>query len=296
MLRARPRRRRQGTTLTELLVAITLGVIVLGTASASVLRQQRTGRRVAGIVGGAAQGRAASLLLPAELGELAPAAGDLVAGEARDTALQLRASIATGVACDTTVGHALLALSDDDLEPGGVASPPRAGDSLWWYGDATTGWRARRITDSRITPARCSARVSGGGQESALRLSLTDRDSIPAGALLRVTRPIAYVIYRSGDGSWQLGVREWSDATQRLAPPQPIAGPFARRLRSGVRTGFRYFDAEDSELEAGVGGVDVGRVARIRITTVALVRSAIAGDDSLHVDSADVALQRVRGP
>jgi hypothetical protein len=110
-----------------------------------------------------------------------------------------------------------------------------------------------------------------------------------------VTRPLAYVVYRSGDGSWQLGMREWSDASQRFAPPQPIAGPFAR-FRAGVRTGFRYFDADDSELGDGVGSVEMGRIARIRITTVGLVRSAIAGDDSLHVDSADVALQRVRGP
>ena len=34
------------------------------------------------------------------------AAGDLVTGEARDTALQLRALIATGVACDSAVGNA----------------------------------------------------------------------------------------------------------------------------------------------------------------------------------------------
>jgi hypothetical protein len=279
----------------ELLVALTLGAVVLGTASVSVLRQQRVARHVAGVVGGAAQGRVASFVMPAELGDLASGAGDLVGGEARDTALQLRSSIATGVACDSAVGQALLATTDgDDLAPGGVASPPRAGDSLWWYADATTGWRVQRITDAH--GARCPIRGGGSGQESALRLALTDRDTIPVGAVLRVTRPLAYVIYRGGDGSWQLGMRDWSEATQRLASPQPIAGPFARRLGSGVRTGFRYFDADDVELAPGIGGVDPGRIARIRITTIAAGRSAIASDDSVHVDSADVALQRVRGP
>jgi hypothetical protein len=286
----------RGTTLAELLVAITLGAMVLGTASASVLRQQRIARQIAGVVAGAAQSRVASLLIPSELADLAPSAGDLAGGEARDTVLQLRSSIATGIACDSAVGQAVVASGDEDLAPGGVASPPRAGDSLWWYADAATGWRVRRLTDARSVTARCPARAAGSGEGPALRLALTDRDTIPAGAVLRVTRPLAYVVYRGGDGSWQLGMREWSEATQRFAPPQPIAGPFARALRTGVRTGFRYFDADDSELPTGAGGADIGRIARIRITTVAPVRSALGLEDSVHVDSADVALQRVRGP
>jgi hypothetical protein len=286
-----------GATLAELLVAITLGALVLGTASASVLRQQRGARRVAGIVGGAAQTRAGSLLMPAELADLTPSSGDLVGREARDTALQLRWAVAAGVACDSAVGHAVLALADgDELAPGGVAVPPRTGDSLWWYADASSGWRAQRITDVRnVAAAPCPARVSGAEQGSALRLALTDRDTIPAGAVVRVTRPLVYVIYRSGDGSWQLGVRDWSDATQRFAPPQPVAGPFARRTDTGLRTGFRFFGADDSELFGGTGAGEMGPVARIRITTVAVVRSAIAGSDSLHADSADVAL-RGSGP
>ena len=297
MLTPRRRKRRQGATLVELVVALMLGALVLGTASASVLRQQRGARRIAGIVGGAAQTRTASFLVPAELADLAPSAGDLVGREVRDTALQVRSAIATGVACDSAVGRAVIALGDgDDLAPVGMASPPRAGDSLWWYADATTGWRARRITDVRSVATPCPVRVGRGGQGTALRLAVTDQDTIPAGAVVRVTRPLVYVVYRSGDGSWQLGMREWSDATQWFGPPQPIAGPFARRLASGARTGFRYFGPDGAELAVGDGVVEMGLVARIRITTVALVRSAIAGNDSLRIDSADVALQRGGGP
>jgi type II secretory pathway pseudopilin PulG len=295
MLNARLGSRRRATSLVELLVAITLCAVVLGTAASSVLRQQRAARRIAGMEVGAAQGGAASSLLLAELADLMPSAGDLVAGEARDTALQLRAPIASGVACDSAVGRTRLALSDgDDLALGGVSSPLRAGDSLWWYSDESTSWRARRVTDVQSVTAPCP--FSMNAPRRALRLELADADTIPAGALLRVTRPFRYVIYRSGDGSWQLGLREWSDATQRFAPPQPIAGPFARRLVSGVRTGFRYFDAEGWELPEGQSGAEVGRIARIRITAAALVRGALAGGDSLYADSADVALQRQPGP
>jgi type II secretory pathway pseudopilin PulG len=297
VLNARPGSRRRAITLVELLVAITLGAVVLGTAASSVLRQQRAARRIAGMVVGAAQSGAASSLLLAELADLMPSADDLVAGEARDTALQLRAPVASGVACDSAVGRTRLALSDgDDLALGAVSSPPRAGDSLWWYSDESTSWRARRITDAQSITAPCPLPMNRPRHVMRLELADADVDTIPPGALLRVTRPLRYVLYRSGDGSWQLGLREWSDVTQRFAPPQPIAGPFARRLVSGERTGFRYFDAEGWELPAGPSGAEVGRIARIRITAVALVRAALAGGDSLHVDSADVALQRQPGP
>jgi hypothetical protein len=295
MLSASHRHHPRGTTLVELVVALTLGAIVLGTAGVSVLRQQRSARHVAGLAAGAAQSGVASSLVPAELADLVPSAGDLVAGEARDTALQLRVPIATGVSCGSTVGVAVLSMSDgDDLAPAGASGPPRAGDSLWWYADAARSWRVRRIADVRSAPVSCSPLMSGSG--TVLQLALADVDTIPVGALLRVTRPFRYVIYRSGDGSWQLGLREWSEATWRFAPPQPIVGPFARPQGTGVRTGFRYFDAEGEELPAGGAGVEVGRIARIRITAIALVRQALGGGDSLRVDSADVALQRAGAP
>jgi hypothetical protein len=289
VLNASRRRRPGGTTLVELVVALTLGAIVLGTAVVSVLRQQHGARRVMGMADGAAQAGAASSLVPGELADLVPSAGDLVAGQARDTALQLRVPIGTGLSCDNTIGRAVLAVSDgDDLSPAGGSTPPRAGDTLWWYADAARPWRARRIADVHSAPVSCSPLMGGNG--TVLQLAMADMDTILVGALLRVTRPFRYVIYRSGDGSWQLGLREWSEATQRFAPPQPIAGPFARHLGSEVHTGFRYFDLEDWELPVGGTGVEVGRVARIRITAIALVRPALGGD-SLHVDSADVALQ-----
>jgi type II secretory pathway pseudopilin PulG len=291
VLSASHSRHPRGTTLVELVVALTLGAIVLGTAAGSVVRQQHGARRVVGMAAGAAQSRAVSSLVPAELADLVPSAGDLVAGQARDTALQLRVPIATGVSCDSAVGRAILMASDgDELAPAGGSAPPRAGDSLWWYTDAALSWRGRRIADVHSALVSCSPLM--GGQGTVLQLALADLDTIPIGALLRVTRPFRYVIYRSGDGSWQLGLREWSETTQRFAPPQPIAGPFARRLGTGVHTGFRYFDAEDWELPVEEAGAEVGRIARIRITAIAVVRRALGGADSLHVDSADVALHK----
>jgi hypothetical protein len=276
------------------MVALALGAMVLGTAASSLLRQQRTARRVGTLAAAESQLGAVSALVPAELAGLAAAAGDLVAGEARDTALQLRAPIVAGLACDSSASPVTLSVSDaGDLARSGSASLPHAGDSLWWYAGDSASWLARRITDALSVEAPCS--LTRRGPAAAIRLTLAGSDPIPAGALIRVTRQLRYVIYKSGDGSWQLGLREWSEATQRFAPPQPLAGPFVRRLATGERSGFRYFDAGDAELVAGDAGVEVGRVVRIRITALA-PRPWSGAEDNVYRDSADVALERARAP
>ena len=285
---------RAGATVAELLVALVLAAVVLGTATSSLLRQRRTAIAVGGAATSSAQLRAATGALAAELSALSAGAGDLVPGEARDTALQLRALVAGGTSCADGVGGATYA--DDDDSPGGApwSAPPRAGDSLWWFAaDSTAVWRGRRITGADGISATCA--ITGAPAGPAWRVSIAAADTIPAGAHLRVTRPARYSFYRSGDGTWQLGQRDWLDATGRFAAPQPIAGPFV--MQAGAdRTGFRYFDAGGVELSGGAGGVDAERVARLRVTLLVLDRSARGTRDSIRRDSVDVALHRASGP
>jgi hypothetical protein len=284
---------RPGTTLAELLVALTLSALVLGTATTSLLRQ----RRAAGVVGGtaasAAQQRAATGALAAELSALAAGSGDLVAGATRDTALQLRALVVGGVACDDALAAATFADEDDGTSDALSGAVPKAGDTLWWYaGDSTASWRGRPVVASDSLSAPCM--LTGSPARPARRVAVAGADTIPFGSPLRITRPARYSFYRSGDGSWQLGLHEWIEATHRFAPPQPIAGPFVARAGS-ERTGFRFFDAGGLELPAGAAGVDVGRVARVRVTVLGVDRSARLAGDTLRRDSVDVALQRARG-
>ena len=286
------RRRRPGVTLVELLVALTLAAIMLGSATSVLLRQQRTAASLGSSVATDAQLRGAAGALAAELAVLSAAAGDLQAGEARDTALQLRSLVTRGVACDDGVGVTIVA-DDADESPGapeGVV--PRAGDSLWWYpGDSTRRWRSARIAASDSVTAPCS--LTSAPSRPARRLGLAGADSVPSGAPLRVTRQVRYAFYRSGDGSWQLGMREWIDATARFAAPQPVAGPFV--MRSGEsHTGFRYFDAAGNELPIGPGGVDIARVARLRLVVLIAAGFRALTSDSLVRDSVDVALARAR--
>ncbi len=277
---------RSGASLVELLVALALSAIVLASATGSALRQQRAERSVREQVHDDRQFRAMSMLLPGVLAGVSARAGDLAPGQATDTSLQLREPIAAGLACETAVGRAALArTASSDLALSGSAVAPRASDSLWWYRDRDSAWVGRRIlaTDAG---GSCGAPVAG---TSSLRgLSLDGADTIPAGAPLRVTRWVRYSIYRSGDGTWQLGMREWSDATGRYAPPQPVAGPYLLGPFDGARTGFRYFDATGVEL-SDAERTDAARIARVRL--LALVRRAgTTGADSVRRESTDVAL------
>lgn len=284
---------RRAATLVELLVALALAGVVLGTAMSSVLRQQRTHERIRAVSGADAQLRAATSVVAAQLSLLDPAAGDLALGQADDTALQFRAAVAVSLACGRSNGSVTL-LPDSAGTPSfaGSASQPRSGDSLWWLGDSA--WLGTRIGSVVREATSCTVPMSASG--SALRLSLVGSgDSVPVGAALRVTRQTRYALYRSSDGSWQLGFREWNDAGASFSAPQPVAGPFLLRS-GGRRSGFRYFDEGGRELATAGRAMDVTRVARIRITMQSLVAVREGSQDSVRTDSVDVALHRAPEP
>jgi len=284
---------RRAATLVELLVALTLAGVVLGSATTSVLRQQRAHARIVAVSGSDAQLRAATSVLAGQLALLDPAAGDLAPGEADDSVLQFRSPVAASLACDRAIGSVTF-LPDPagTVTFGGAASLPRSGDSLWWLGDSA--WSGARITGVVTMAAACSVPISSAGD--ALHLTLFGSgDTIPAGAPLRITRQTRYGVYRASDGSWQLGFREWNESSGSFSAPQPIAGPLLFRS-GGRRSGFRYFDALGQELAPANGTMDAKRVARIRITTQSLVAVRERGQDSVRSDSVDVALHHAREP
>lgn len=285
---------RTGATLVELVVSLTLSAVVLGAAASSVLRQHRTTRVVAGEATTTAQLRAATGALSAELAVLSVAGGDIVLGEARDTALQLRALVAAGIACDDAVASATFAPDDEGQAEALWGNVPRAGDSLWWYDTGPmAGWHGARIVTSDSVSAPCL--LAGSPARPARRVVVSGvGDTVASGAPLRVTRPARYSLYRSGDGSWQLGLRDWI-AGDRFGAPQPVAGPFL--LRAGDRrSGFRYFGRNGDELPGGSAGVEAERVARIRVTMLAADPPAAGTAQVVRADSVDVALLPARNP
>lgn len=283
---------RTGATLVELLVAVTLAAAVLGTASASVLRQQHTHGRIRAESAADAQLRGSTMVLAGQLALLQPSAGDIDSAEAQDSALQFRAPIAMSFACGAEVGAATFV--PDPPGPaalGGSVASVHTGDSLWWRADSI--WNAAPVVLTSNVNANCTSPISANG--ASVRVVVTAPDTIPAGTPLRVTRQTRYAVYRAGDGTWQLGFREWGASPGGFAPPQPVAGPLVNRS-STRRSGFRYFDDTGAELVPSVTPLDVRRLARIRLTMQSIAADGDRRRDSIRTDSIDVALRRAPAP
>lgn len=280
---------RRGVTLIELVVAMALATVVLAAATGTFVRQRRDASEHAARARAESQLRAALGELHAALEGMSPSAGDLGQGEARDTAIQLRAVVASAVSCDAGVGQVEIAADDTGAaRPSGVASAPRIGDTLWWRASGEPSWTARRVAVVATRLGACA--VAGPTPQPLLRLAFGSPDTIPRGVPLRLTRQERFTFYRAGDGSWQLGVSEWSDVLRAFAPPQPVAGPFRLLAPDGARTGLRYFDAGGVELDMGAPGVTASVVSRVRITVVAPVVGPGGTPAADLRDSVDVAL------
>ena len=275
--------RRRGVTLVELVVALSLGGIVLAVAAGSLLRQQRAVRWIDGISGAELQSRSVLRLLADELEPLD--AGDLAAGQASDSSIELRAVVAASLTCDSAATVTLVPETDASPPLGVVARAPVVGDSVWLYRDSL-GWRGHPVTSVARATAACGVPTTASGPTYTLALDAPA--GVRAATPVRVTRRERWVVYRAGDGRWQLGVRDWSASTSRFLAPQPVAGPFVRRASDGRRTGFRYFDASEAELVPD--GTNEGTIARVRITTLSSAPSTAA--DGLRQDSADAVLSR----
>jgi prepilin-type N-terminal cleavage/methylation domain-containing protein len=281
---------RRGSSLVELVVALVLVGIVLGAASTSLLRQQRGVRWVGEVTGAEVQMRPVVRIIPSELAQLDAAAGDLVAGQASDSTLQLRAVVASSLACDSTNGTVTLVPgSSTGIPIGGVARAPIAGDSVWLFAGDTLGWRSGAIVAVSRTTTGC--RNPTMPPAATYSLSLNAPLAFSGGTPVRVTRQERYVVYRSS-GYWYLGLRDWSQSLARFAAPQPVAGPFIRSLPDGGITGFRYFDSTGAAVIPN--GTNENSIARLRVSSLSSIATGIAAD-TVRRDSADVALLRT-GP
>ncbi|MES2178680.1 MAG: hypothetical protein V4550_12545 [Gemmatimonadota bacterium] len=279
---------RRGATLIELVVAISLASVVLGTATASLLRQQQTHARIGSVSSADAQTGITTSVLASQLAMLDLTAGDLLPSAASDTALQVRAPVAISFACTTNVGSTTLTPDESStISLSGYTSPIRTGDTLWWLGDSA--WTGREITSLADVEARCTTPISATG--ASTRIGISAPDTIPGGAPIRVTRQTRYALYKSGDGSWQLGFREWNTASGAFTSPQPVAGPLL--LRAGTRrSGFTYLDAAGSRLDPTHVPADADRIARIRVTAIAAAPMRSQSQDSTRSDSTDIPIRR----
>ena len=284
---------RPGVTLVELVVALTVGGIVLALVAAISVRQQRLHADLADRLAVAEQLRQASTVLPIELRGLAIDAGDL--REARDTAVEFRSTIASAVVCDTIPGGLVLAPAASGTPAfAGFLTPIAEGDTAWLLvpGDSLDSWTPLTVvTTGTVAGGACGP--SGPSLDAASRalrrVSLTVTASSPAGAIgsvVRVTRPTRYSLYRGGDSRWYLGARDWNSAANRFNTTQPVAGPLASAAARGLE--LQYFDSAGVPLVRPV--VDTRAVASIRIVIRGQTRRAMRAFSSARGPAGDSAV------
>lgn len=268
---------RRGLTIVELCVALTLGGLALCTVTAIGVRQQRLHFALAQRLAGARQQRHAVAILPIDLRALDASEGDIEPGEARDTSIQIRATVAGGVICAVTAGEvALVPAEARDGELYSALSSPRAGDTLWALADADSSdrWISARIVSSRAAAGRCAATgstfVAPAEALAASQVLALSRDvaalGMRAGSPVRVTRPARYSIYHASDGGWYLGFRDAAPGGG-FDVIQPVSGPYPSR--TSIR--FRYW---------GEGGTTppLPLDSTRRILGVEIAIAALAGD------------------
>jgi hypothetical protein len=259
----------RGFTLAELVVALGLTGVAFGAFAMVVARQERTHAELSRRVRQRSQSSEGLAALAAELRAVAPGAGDVPTGGARDSAIEFRTTVGSLAVCERR-GQTIVGANAS------FASPPEPGDTAWAYIDADTGadWLALPIVDvsllaieqsvqCRAPPAASTpppatpapARRQAPRHRYALALSQPPPDGMPIGTPVRVTRQIRYSVYRAPDGQWYLGRREWSAVRGGFETIQPVSGPY------GGFAALRYFDDTGSELSGDIA--EPGRIGRI---------------------------------
>jgi hypothetical protein len=265
---------RRGSTLAELVIALSVGGVAFGAFALAVAQQERVHAELARRVRARAQAREGLAALAADLRAVSPAAGDIAVGGARDSSLELRTTIGTAVACDVAAGSITGALAS-------FVTSPKAGDTAWVYvaTDSNASWTPLAIagvgTISATQAPACAfpaaaSSVIGDRQSRrswySLELSEGVGFEIPIGTPLRITRLVRYSLYRSTDARWYLGRREWSPARARFETSQPVSGPYRPYAQEGSESSgleLRYFDADAVQVPSGSLASD--RIAQVTV-------------------------------
>lgn len=228
-------KRRQGTGLAELAVALALAGVVTAVAVAGLAQHQRLQQRQEN---SARAEQVAHDVLRVLRAQLRHAIG--VPRLLGDTAIQLSLLRGALRACAVAPSRLVLPVGQDWW------TSPRVGDSLAAL-DTLTGieWRAAVLA---VGTQRASADCPTGGMR--LTLSAPAPETVPVMLLpVRIFHTVRLAPYRASDGSWWFGERLCQPACGAM---QPIAGP----LRSPADGGFRLQYADGDT--AGSMRIDVG--------------------------------------
>jgi type II secretory pathway pseudopilin PulG len=246
-------RARTGFTLAELVMAMTIMLVIGGTAIALLVRQQRLYASLNAVMTARATVRDAADILTADLRTVAPQSDTLAF--ASDTAIQLRSTIGASTV-EAVLSSTQVTLPPDTLSDGTpqtfLLTTPDADDDALIYHDSTAAQPARGWDRIPI------ASISGSGPYR-LTFAAPLPASVAPGAPLRVLRAGRYSVYRASDRAWYLGYRR-CPRTGGCTTVQPLSGPYDDTATPPIT--FRYY-AADGSIATGPGPLT--NVARLEV-------------------------------
>jgi prepilin-type N-terminal cleavage/methylation domain-containing protein len=275
-MRTAPKHTRAGFTMAEIMIAMTLLGVVVGTILTVIVRQQRFYRSANEAIDVRSQIRQATTILPTDLRGLSSVGGDftLVA----DSAAEFRANIGSAVICaipnNTTV----------DVPPTNLAyniltswyTQPQPGDTMFIFDDGPEAgaidddWRPYTINTIAANTATCPGApftdpaLDPPATKPRWRITIsggTLSPTILTGSVVRFARRVRYSLYRAPDNQWYLGFKEKQSNVWTTV--QPVSGPYLPYASGGAGgLNFQYYDS------AGVAVTTLARapfIARVDV-------------------------------
>lgn len=251
------RRRRAGTSLPELLVALVLFGLVGAATLRALDRQARFHAGVMAVLEARGQHAAVHEALAVSLRGISATGGDIA--RLADSAIVFRLQVGSGVACGLAGGA--LDLAPDSIAAGqrlgAFATWPQAGDTAWVFDEGPTdaaaddAWAALRITSATLAAGRCAGSplvdpvLDAARPAWHLAVSGAPPATAVTGAPVRLTRVARFALYRGGTGESWLGYAEVQPAAGWITI-QPVAGPYLPYNRSAPPASGIALQALDS--------------------------------------------------
>jgi hypothetical protein len=283
---------RSGTSLVELVVALTLFGVVAGAMVLTLNRQARFHDGITRILEASTQLSGAHDVLARELRGVSTAAGDVKT--LSDSSVVYRTLVGTAVAC--AVADTIVTLVPESLASGErlatFASAPQAGDTAWLLDEGPRldetddRWMPATVMGSSRLTGVCtgSAFVDPGADATAPAWRLTISPGAPlgaaiaAGAAVRVTRWARFALYRASTGETVLGWAEWNVGAGAWNTIQPVSGPFLAFNRSRPTASGLALEGWDSGGAALAFGTLAPSMSRLSVTVRAVTRGAVRMD------------------
>ncbi len=260
--------RRRGFTLIELMIAIVLTGIVLGSIYQTLGNNQRFYRSTSQILDVQQGIRAVAQLLPSELREVDAVAGDILA--MGPDSITIKALRNTYFVCGITLNGTKVIVRNDMIYGYRSIDPTR--DRALIFRDGATGvmsddtWQDFPITS--VGPAAVCTDGSGAGTTINLGGTFTGVTALDSnytvGSPVRTYERVTYRLYVDSVGTGWLGVRNFVNGA--WGSVSPIAGPL--NTTGGIR--LTYYDS------TGTVTATPTQVAQIRLQVKGISAAPIA--------------------